>query len=74
MRPARLAVAVVGIGFPLIVGIQLYERSAHAQPSQEVVVRAQRFELVDATGQVRATLAVGGRVVRSTSSSSTRRE
>jgi hypothetical protein len=60
MRPARLAVAVVGIGVPLIVGIQLYERSAHAQPPQDVVVRAQRFELVDATGQVRATLAVGG--------------
>jgi hypothetical protein len=60
MRPARLAVAVVGIGVPLIVGIQLYERSALAQSPQDVVVRAQRFELVDATGQVRATLAVGG--------------
>jgi hypothetical protein len=60
MRPARLAVAVVGIGVPLIVGIQLYERSAHAQSPQDIVVRAQRFELVDATGQVRATLAVGG--------------
>ena len=60
MRPKRLAVALVGIGLPSILAIALYERSAHAQPPPEVVVRAQRFELVDANGQVRATLAVGG--------------
>ena len=60
MRPKRLAVALVGIGLPLILAIHVYERSAHAQPPPEVVVRAQRFELVDANGQLRATLAVGG--------------
>jgi hypothetical protein len=59
MRPRRLAVAFIGIGLLLFLGIRSYERSAYAQASPETV-RAQRFELVDANGQVRATLAVGG--------------
>jgi len=59
MKTMRLAGFVAGAALLLLAGAVLQERAAGAEPEPDVV-RAQAFELVDANGQVRATLDARG--------------
>jgi hypothetical protein len=58
------AIAFVGLGLLLLLGVLLYERPARAE-AVPAVLRAQAFELVDNRGRVRAQLNVtpGGEAV-----------
>jgi hypothetical protein len=59
MKTLRFGAALAAIALLPVVGAVLHERAAGAQTVPDVV-RAQAFELVDASGQVRATLDVRG--------------
>ena len=57
MRVRRLAIVLTGTSILIAAGALIYDRSAAAQPTANVL-RAQAIELVDARGRVRAQLNV----------------
>jgi hypothetical protein len=57
MRIRRLAIMLTGTTILIAAGALIYDRSAAAQPTANVL-RAQAIELVDARGRVRAQLNV----------------
>jgi hypothetical protein len=59
MKTLRFCGAVAAVALLPVVGAMLHEREAGAQAVPDIV-RAQAFELVDASGRVRATLDARG--------------